>query len=72
LPEKVGTAVIEFAHAVLAESPHRAGGPLHLELLGLHAARRGDYRIIYEIDDRQRRVTILAIGHRAHVYRRRR
>jgi uncharacterized protein (DUF58 family) len=32
----------------------------------LHSTRRGDYRIIYRIDDR---VTITAIEHRADIYR---
>jgi len=31
--------------------------------------RIGDYRIIYEIDDEERRVTILRIAHRRQVYR---
>jgi mRNA interferase RelE/StbE len=31
--------------------------------------RIGAYRVIYEIDDAQRRVTILAIGHRRDIYR---
>jgi mRNA interferase RelE/StbE len=30
--------------------------------------RSGDYRVIYEIDDNQRRVTILDIGHRKDIY----
>lgn len=30
--------------------------------------RSGDYRIIYDVDDRQRRVTVLHIGHRKDVY----
>ncbi len=30
--------------------------------------RSGDYRIIYEIDDRQKRITILHVGHRRDVY----
>ena len=32
--------------------------------------RTGDYRVIYEIDDKQRIVTILHVGHRRDVYRR--
>jgi mRNA-degrading endonuclease RelE of RelBE toxin-antitoxin system len=51
LPEKVGTAVIEFLYGSLAAVPYRAGKPLKLDLEGLHSARRGDYRIIYRIDD---------------------
>ena len=30
--------------------------------------RAGDYRVIYEIDDGERRVTVLNIGHRRDVY----
>lgn len=31
--------------------------------------RVGDYRVVYEIDDRQQVVTVLDIGHRRDVYR---
>ncbi len=31
--------------------------------------RVGDYRVIYEIDDEQKTVTILHVGHRRDVYR---
>gem|GEM_PF-882618 len=51
LPEKVATAVTEFVYGPLVENPHRIGKPLRFELDGLHVARRGDYRVIYEIDD---------------------
>ena len=71
LPEKVGTAVIEFVYATLAANPHRVGKPLTLSLAGLHSARRGDYRIVYTIGDDRRTVEIIAIEHRADVYRRR-
>ncbi|MCD6291588.1 MAG: type II toxin-antitoxin system RelE/ParE family toxin [Anaerolineae bacterium] len=37
---------------------------------GLYALRIGDYRIIYDIDDGEHRVTILRIKHRREVYRR--
>lgn len=66
LPEKVATAAVEFIYGPLAENPHRVGKALRFELEGLHSARRGDYRIIYRIDDR---VTITAIEHRADIYR---
>lgn len=66
LPEKVATAAIEFIYGPLASNPHRVGKALRFDLEGLHSARRGDYRIIYRIDHR---VTIIAIEHRADVYR---
>jgi mRNA-degrading endonuclease RelE of RelBE toxin-antitoxin system len=69
LPEKAATAAVEFSYGSLAASPHRAGKPLKLELDGLHSARRGDYRVIYRIDDQHRRVDAVAIEHRSDIYR---
>ena len=69
LPKKVAVAVIEFLYGSLADSPHRVGKPLKLGLEGLHSARRGDYRVIYRIDDSQHLVTVLTIEHRSDIYR---
>ena len=66
LPEKVGTAAVEFIYGPRATNPRRVGKPLRFELEGLHSARRGDFRIIYRISHV---VTIIAIEHRADVYR---
>ena len=69
LPEKVATAAVEFLYGSLAASPHRVGKPLELGIDGLHSARRGDYRVIYRIDDQHRRVNVMAIEHRSDIYR---
>jgi mRNA-degrading endonuclease RelE of RelBE toxin-antitoxin system len=69
LPEKAATAVVEFLYGSLAASPYRVGKPLKLGLEGLHSARRGDYRVIYRIDDQQHQVTVVAIEHRSDAYR---
>ena len=69
LPEKVATAVVEFLYGALAANPHRVGKPLSLDYAGLHSARRGDYRVIYEIVADSRRVEVIAIEHRADAYR---
>jgi len=71
LPEKVGTAVVEFAYGALAENPQRVGRGLRFELGGKHSANRGDYRIIDEVDAEARVVVILAVDHRSKIYRRR-
>jgi mRNA interferase RelE/StbE len=60
---------VEFLYGSLAASPHRVGKPLRLGLDGLHSARRGDYRVIYRIDDDLRRVDVVAIEHRSDIYR---
>jgi mRNA interferase RelE/StbE len=71
LPDKIGTAVVEFVYGSLASNPERVGRELHLELAGLHSARRGDYRVIYSIEQQARAVVIVRVDHRADVYRRR-
>lgn len=69
LPAKVAGVVVEFVYGPLAEKPHRVGRALRWELEGLHSARRGDYRIVYRIDEERRTVVIAVIAHRADVYR---
>lgn len=71
LPEKVAAAAIEFVYGPLAENPHRVGKPLRFELEGLHAGRRGDYRVIYEADGEAERIIVHVVQHRADAYRRR-
>jgi mRNA-degrading endonuclease RelE of RelBE toxin-antitoxin system len=69
LPEVVAAAVIEFVTGALLDNPHRVGKELQNELMGIRSARRGAFRVLYEIDDESRVVTVLRVGHRADVYR---
>ncbi len=69
LPDKIATACIEFVYGGLAENPHRVGRALRFDLEGKHSARRGDFRVVYEIDDQLHLVRILAIDHRSDIYR---
>ena len=71
LPEKVATAAIEFVYGPLVTNPRRVGKPLRFELEGLHVARRGDYRVIYEIDDDAQGIVVHVIEYRASACRRR-
>jgi mRNA-degrading endonuclease RelE of RelBE toxin-antitoxin system len=68
LPEKAATAVIA-AFETIASDPRRVGKPLRLELEGIWSARRGPYRVLYRLDDESQLVTVIAVGHRADVYR---
>ena len=69
LPEAVATAVVEFIYEPLAREPHRVGKPLRGELTGWWSARRGAYRALYAINDRDIVVTVVRIDHRTSVYR---
>ena len=52
----------------LANTP-RPKGVEKIKSTGLWRIRQGDYRIVYSIDDGQRTVTVLRIGHRREIYR---
>ncbi|NTW41722.1 MAG: type II toxin-antitoxin system RelE/ParE family toxin [Cellulomonadaceae bacterium] len=69
LPESVAAAVWEFVNGPLAENPHRVGKQLVRDLAGYWSARRGQYRVIYVINDDEVLVTVVAVDHRRDVYR---
>ncbi|HEX9376014.1 MAG TPA: type II toxin-antitoxin system RelE/ParE family toxin [Actinomycetota bacterium] len=69
LPEKAAAAIVEFMLGPLLESPERVGHRLAGELEGLWAARRGPYRVAYELDEPAHEVHVVRIDHRADVYR---
>jgi mRNA interferase RelE/StbE len=69
LPEAVAAAALEFVKGALAESPYRVGKPLDEPYAGLHSARRGTYRVLYQIDDKTNTVTVVDIKHRSAAYR---
>ena len=69
LPEKVREAALAAILGPIAENPQRLGKPLLGELEGWHSARRGEYRIIYEIFEEERVVLIHRVQHRRDVYR---
>jgi len=82
LPSAVAVAVLEFLHGDLLRAPRRVGHELQRELLGTWSARRGSYRILYEIHDDVPEVSgklpeeagfvrVVDVDHRRDVYRRR-
>lgn len=85
LPESVASAVLEFLNGDLLRVPRQVGHELQRELLGTWSARRGTYRILYEIHDLETAeapgtegapddlgvVLVIDIDHRRDIYRRR-
>ncbi len=69
LPKQVQRAVVEALTAL--ESDPRAGKPLIGELAGIWSLRRGDYRVLYRINDRERGEEVARVAHRRDIYRRR-
>ena len=69
LPEKVATAAYSFITGPLLDDPHRVGKPLAPPLVPAWSARRGEYRVLYLIDDEARIVKVTAVRHRRDAYR---
>lgn len=69
LPPKIAHAALALIHTAIAEDPRRVGRALAGEVAGLWSARRSEYRVIYEIDDAARTVTVHRVQHRRDVYR---
>ena len=69
LPRKIRNAALAAIFGPIAENPQRLGKRLLGELEGLYSARRGDYRIIYEIFEDEDTVLIHRIPPRRDVYR---
>jgi mRNA interferase RelE/StbE len=69
LPEAVAAAAYEFITGPLLREPHWVGKRLLPPMEDRFSARRGTYRIIYRIDDKNRIVTVVDVDHRRDVYR---
>lgn len=64
IPPRYAVAIVEFVTGLLATNPQRMGKPLRNELEGLHGARRGDYRVLYQIIEADKVVLVVRIDHR--------
>jgi mRNA interferase RelE/StbE len=64
LPLPAATALHEHLTGPVADNPHRLGKLLEAPFDDVWTTRRGDYRALYSIDDRQHAITVLAVAHR--------
>lgn len=69
LPETAAFAAWQFVSGPLTREPRRVGAPLLAPFEGQWRARRGEYRVRYEIDDASRTVRALDVDHRRDAYR---
>ena len=70
LPHKVAAAVVEFITTTLPTNPERMSKPLRGDLEGLRSARRGDYRVLFELHPEVGVLLVVRIAHRADAYHR--
>ena len=69
LPEAVAAACWQFIQGPLAEDPYRVGKPLRHHLEGRFSARRGEFRVIYQIVEDRIIIRVIHIAQRRNVYR---
>jgi len=69
LPPAAAFAAWEFVNGPLRDAPQRVGAPLQAPFESLWRARRGEYRVRYEIDEPQRTVRVVDIDRRRDAYR---
>ncbi|GAA1524136.1 mRNA-degrading endonuclease RelE of RelBE toxin-antitoxin system [Agromyces terreus] len=69
LPLKIAQAVVEFSTVTLPENPHRMSKPLQREFEGLRSARRGEYRVLFMLDDETGTLLVMRVAHRRDAYR---
>jgi len=62
------TRIVRDIGKKLKTAPLDFGKPLQYKLKKLYSLRVGDYRVIYNLDQKETFVTILKIGHRNEVY----
>jgi mRNA interferase RelE/StbE len=69
LPEAVAAACHEFIQGPLADNPYRVGKQLGPPHYPAYAARRGDFRVVYDIRETEVAVEVVSIMHRRDTYR---
>jgi mRNA interferase RelE/StbE len=68
IPRKDLVRIIERIRSL--ENDARPRGCEKLSVLERYRVRQGDYRIVYSVDDDDKTVDIVKIGHRSEVYKR--
>ncbi len=69
LPPRITSAIVEFVTATLPANPVRMSKPLRGELEAFRSARRGDYRVLFSLDDARAVLLVVRTAHRADLYR---
>jgi len=69
LPPKIASAAYSFITGPLLDNPQRVGKKLLPPLAPTWSAHRGEYRVLFLIDETSQIVKVTAIRHRSDAYR---
>ncbi len=65
----IAKKIVEKVKNYLIQDPEKLGIPLKGNFKGLYRYRIGDYRVIYVIDQEEKKIIILKVNHRKKVYK---
>ncbi|WP_395463571.1 type II toxin-antitoxin system RelE/ParE family toxin [Wolbachia endosymbiont of Cantharis cryptica] len=68
LPKTIKSRALKAIKERLTVSPDKVGKPLSHELKGHRRIRVGDYRVVYQVNNLERIVTVTGIRHREYIY----
>lgn len=68
-PLPVAAAIYEHMTGPVAENPYRLGKRLDRPFDDVWVTRRGEYRVLYRINDEARVISVAAAAHRRNAYR---
>lgn len=63
LPSKIRAVVLEALYGSIAHHPWLVGKRLQDELAGLRVARRGEYRVVFRVDEAKHLVVVYRVEH---------
>ena len=69
LNQTISKKIVAKVKNYLIQDPVKLGLPLKGTLKGLYRYRIGDYRIIYVIDQAEKKIVILNVNHRKKIYK---
>jgi len=69
LPPKIAAAAYSFSTGPLLENPQSVGKKLQPPLAPTWSARRGEYRVLYLIDEASYTVKVTTVRHGSDAYR---
>lgn len=69
LDRTIAKKIVAKVKNYLIQDPAKLGTPLKGNLKGLYRYRIGEYRVIYVIDQAEKKIIILNVNHRKKIYK---
>lgn len=69
LDRTIAKKIVAKVKNYLIQDPAKLGTPLKGNLKGLYRYRIGEYRVIYVIDQAEKKIIILNVNHRRKIYK---